>query len=190
MNIDNELYKKNFKLLCEKYSLEQIYKPLEELGFFSAPASSKYHLNYRGGLLAHSFNVFKIMIKLKNTYNISLLERDIFLSAFLHDLDKVSKYKAKEIYDSNVYIYNDVLGLQNGIGSLYLSQELGLNRIELNKDVAIAITYHMGFWEFSDFKNKINEIKKFPYAFKLLNLLRNADEIATFFLEEEKDLRD
>jgi len=180
--------KEIFKTLCEKYNLTKIIEPLQELGYFEAPASSKYHLNYKGGLLKHSYNVYCLMLKLKEVYNLKLLERDIFVSAFLHDLDKVKKYKPRVINETTIYIWDDVIGLDNGIGSLYLAtQDLGLTKAELSRDVAIAITYHMGFWGFPDFDKKTDNLKKFSYAFDLLTLLRHADEGATFILEKNRD---
>ena len=34
-----------------------VERKLNELGFFNAPASMKYHLSYEGGLFEHSMNV-------------------------------------------------------------------------------------------------------------------------------------
>lgn len=178
--------KEVFIKLSERYNMEQYIKPLEELGFFNAPASSKYHLNYKGGLLEHSLNVFKLMIKLKEIYKIDVTEKDIFLCAFLHDLDKVMKYTPKIINGATIYIWDDWLGLDNGVGSVILAKEIGIN---LSRDVRIAIVNHMGFWEINNFKEKANSIKRFIYAWDLLTLLRHADEGATFCIEKDKNIK-
>ena len=53
------------KLVMENISrngVDQIIHYLEnETDFFKAPASSKYHGAYAGGLLEHSINVFKML---------------------------------------------------------------------------------------------------------------------------------
>ena len=55
--------KDEFIYLLKNTKRENIDKLIEwlekETDFFSAPASTKYHLNYEGGLLVHSLNVFR-----------------------------------------------------------------------------------------------------------------------------------
>lgn len=46
--------------------VEDVLEELEENGFFKAPASMNHHLNYEGGLLEHSLNVYKCAIMLRN----------------------------------------------------------------------------------------------------------------------------
>ena len=63
----------------------------EESDFFSAPASSKTHGAYEGGLLVHSLSVYSI---LKNfSKNIPDAREDsIIISALLHDICKANFY--------------------------------------------------------------------------------------------------
>ena len=42
----------------ERDGIIKTMQMLERIGFFKAPASSKFPLNYEGGLLEHSINVF------------------------------------------------------------------------------------------------------------------------------------
>ena len=68
---------------------------LEHSDFFVAPASTKYHGCYEGGLLQHSLNVYdclKIGIEaagLQGTYS----EETIAIVSLMHDLCKVNYYK-------------------------------------------------------------------------------------------------
>ncbi len=39
--------------------LDTVIAKLEESGFFDAPASSKFHLSCKGGLMEHSMNVYE-----------------------------------------------------------------------------------------------------------------------------------
>ena len=41
-----------------RQGIEEVINDLEKSGFFTAPASTKHHLNYEGGLMEHSMNVF------------------------------------------------------------------------------------------------------------------------------------
>lgn len=43
---------------------EDFLKWLAENGFFTAPASTKYHGNYEGGLFDHSFMVMNLLVEL------------------------------------------------------------------------------------------------------------------------------
>ena len=46
--------------------IEETIKVIEELGFFEAPASSRFHLNQQGGLLDHSLNVCKVAMGVRD----------------------------------------------------------------------------------------------------------------------------
>ena len=45
--------------------IENVLSKLEELGFFEAPASTKFHLSSKGGLLEHSLNVYEAAMSLR-----------------------------------------------------------------------------------------------------------------------------
>ena len=54
--------KKQFQqtlLSTHRDGMENVIKHLERLGFFDAPASTKFHLNVKGGLMQHSWNVYQ-----------------------------------------------------------------------------------------------------------------------------------
>ena len=54
--------KERFLEICEqkihREGLDGLLDWLEKSDFYDAPASTKYHGNYAGGLLAHSLNVY------------------------------------------------------------------------------------------------------------------------------------
>lgn len=62
-----EIYAKFKELLLStnRKGMENVIERLEELGFFKAPASTKFHLNHEGGLLEHSMNVCDIALELR-----------------------------------------------------------------------------------------------------------------------------
>ncbi len=80
----------------------------EKSDFYTAPASTKYHLACKGGLLQHSLNVYDCLLAKKvspiwkdHLENVS--DESIILTALLHDLCKVNFYsvgqKNQKTYD-------------------------------------------------------------------------------------------
>ena len=89
------------KLLSTKREgMENVIKHLERLGFFVAPASTKFHLNVKGGLMQHSWNVYKTammlreqMILMKPELAEKLPEESVIIASLLHDVCKSNIYK-------------------------------------------------------------------------------------------------
>lgn len=76
---------------------------LEVNGFFEAPASTKYHGNYAGGLVEHSNHVFKRLLKLASDED-ARLDRmtteytadTLATVALLHGVCKIEAYKIEK----------------------------------------------------------------------------------------------
>ena len=93
-----------FNDICHKYiQREGIYDLLswlEGTDFYSAPASTRYHGDYEGGLCDHSLHVyfcFRSYVKKRCEpgYHLSMSEESIALCALFHDLCKVDIYKTE-----------------------------------------------------------------------------------------------
>lgn len=52
----------------EGSDIDGLISYLEEIGFFKAPASAKYHCSFPGGLCLHSINVYKALVNLTDTF--------------------------------------------------------------------------------------------------------------------------
>ena len=71
----------------------------ESSDFFTAPASTRYHGNFEGGLLQHSLNVYDCLCdllarpRMKDMYGISYPAESVAIAALMHDLCKVNFYK-------------------------------------------------------------------------------------------------
>ena len=79
---------------CDKYDFHLIpYDVLDEIGFFTAPASSKYHGAYEGGLCEHSLDVYHMAKKAIAGYELELTEESVVVATLFHDLCKVNFYK-------------------------------------------------------------------------------------------------
>ena len=67
--------------------------------FFTAPASTRYHNAFEGGLLRHSLNVYHCLVaylereRVKNEYGLSVSAETAAIVALLHDVCKVNFYR-------------------------------------------------------------------------------------------------
>lgn len=61
-----------------------LWRVLDEIGFFTSPASTKYHLSVPGGLLKHSINVAEAAMELCETPRFKTCDkRAVFVAALL-----------------------------------------------------------------------------------------------------------
>jgi len=84
----------------DKYEL---YKYMEDNGFFTAPASSAQskHGASEGGLLQHSINVTEQLLKLRDTLAPGISRESCILVGLTHDLGKAAYY-SKDLYVPNM----------------------------------------------------------------------------------------
>lgn len=90
----------------------------EKTDFFTAPASSKYHGAFEGGLCEHSLWVYKILLKLVEDYkelageDTTLDNESLIITALLHDISKVNTYEStvqnKKIYSPEGSKYDEM----------------------------------------------------------------------------------
>ena len=92
-----EIYKKNIHREGSEKLLDYLISGGSD--FFTAPASTKYHGSYEGGLLEHSLNVYDCLVnylertRTKEVYNMNYTDENIAIAALLHDLCKMNFYK-------------------------------------------------------------------------------------------------
>ena len=69
--------------------------------FFTAPASTKFHGNYEGGLCEHSLNVYECLCdfvkhsRFCQKHGFSFDEESLAIAALLHDVCKTNFYKTE-----------------------------------------------------------------------------------------------
>lgn len=163
---------------------------LESSDFFAAPASTRYHGNYEGGLCQHSLNVYDALVdilnrpRVKEIYGISYPEESIAIAALLHDLCKVNFYKTSFRNVKNeqgkwesvpYYTIEDNLPYGHGEKSVYIAS----GYMRLTRDEAFAIRYHMGFSGPEDAGSVGKALEMFPLAWALCV----ADMEAAYFME-------
>lgn len=64
----------------------------QKTDFYSAPASTKYHLACEGGLAAHSLNVYRLLKGKVESGLLELRSDTLIITSLLHDLCKVNFY--------------------------------------------------------------------------------------------------
>lgn len=178
----------------EREGCEELLNFLEKSDFFTAPASSRRHNNFEGGLCLHSINVYKRYIRLlQQEYGddwqkvISLESATII--ALLHDICKVNNYVTEmrnvkvngEWIQKPFYKTVDPLPYGHGEKSVYMISGF----MRLTREEAMAINWHMGGFD----PRAINgyglseAFYKFPTAF----LFHLADFMATYLDEKAVD---
>lgn len=159
--------------------------------FFEAPASTRYHGSYPGGLLEHSLNVYHCLHdymnreRVKTVYGMNVSEETIAIVALLHDLCKINCYKKsfRNVKDDNgvwqkvpSYEFDDDLPYGHGEKSVYIITGF----MRLSREEAFAIRFHMGFSGSDDIRTVGNAFEKYPLAFAL----HAADMEASYFMEQ------
>jgi hypothetical protein len=132
--------------------IENLIEYLDNSDYFVAPASSNFHGNIDGGLVKHSYQVYKILAKLSETFKRNIEPDSIIISSLLHDLCKVNFYKKIKKWkkdeknkwvDYDGYEIEDISPLGHGCKSVILLKDF----IRLKDFELYSIVYHMGIPE-------------------------------------------
>jgi hypothetical protein len=193
-------YIKRFKKIVteniERDGIDNLMEWVEhETDFFTAPASTRYHGSYEGGLVEHSLNVYdRLVWEMENTVGAGWQEiyspESIAIIALFHDLCKIDRYVITEKWrkDENgdweayeAYEYNkEKAEMGHGAQSVFYLQKF----IQLTELEAQAIFWHMGVYDISPYATlaACSETFKWnPLAF----LTHRADMAATYVTENE-----
>lgn len=191
------LVEKFEKLLLEtkRPGIENLLEFIRRSDFYTAPASTRFHGAYEGGLLEHCLNVLDCLAEKKASDNaiwhkvlVNVPSESIVISSLLHDLCKTYFYTSemrnkKEESGAWVqvpfYAVNDLIPYGHGEKSVMMIEEY----IKLYPVERYAIRWHMGSYEPKEFWNTLGTaMEKYP----LVLALHEADMEATYLLEKEK----
>lgn len=145
---------------------------LVEMGFFTAPASTKYHLAYEGGLFDHSYNVTYALLELTKQCGIRWQRAaSPYIVGMFHDLCKCDQYRhpqrddltllaGEPMYDIKRWEHNpDTLLKGHGDKSVMLLSQF----YKLTEEEIMCIRYHMGaFTEKEEWKGYTDAIHRYP----------------------------
>ena len=136
---------------------------LSESDFFYAPASTMRHGSFRGGLAAHSYEVYKEFDRQVDNYSLKVPRESRLISAILHDACKINIYaenklKKGNLSESKPYKINNSFPYGHGEKSVLIAQKY----ISLTEQESMLIRWHMGPYEpnFEDYQDSVE--KYFP----------------------------
>ena len=202
---DIERNKKEFISLIysieREFNKDRLIEWLENRSdFFTAPASSKYHGSYEGGLCNHSLNVYYSLKNLAQNFlsyeidqegnqHFKYSEDSLKIVGLLHDISKANYY---EKYFRNVkdekgnwvqvpeYKVRDdrfIFGSKEQTAEFMVS-----NFIPLTVDERISILHSSGGQAYDSTQTNVATIFN---ACELTTLLHTADLLSTFVLEHD-----
>ena len=177
----------NLLRTVKRDGIENLIEFLEKSDFFTAPASTRFHGNFEGGLAEHSLKVYEIL-KHKVEHNIKGIkteEESIIIIGLLHDICKTNFYKIDYRNAKNAlgvwekvpyYTIEDTIPYGHGEKSVMMISEY----IKLTPEEKYAIRWHMGYTEPKEVYNTIGAAyTKYPIAL----LTHEADLEATYFYD-------
>ena len=173
--------------------IENLMHFLENSDFFEAPASARYHLNYKSGLVEHSLNVYKCLLEEIKFLGLSkkYSHETLALVSLFHDICKINRYEESTRNVKNkdtgqweqVPFYatrEDTFEMGHGALSVYYIQKY----MHLTDEEATAIYWHMGAFDLSSYSSAAGLSKCYsvnPLSFAL----HRADMLATYKVENE-----
>ena len=188
-----EIYKENITRPGADRLLEWLDSPNSD--FFTAPASTRFHSSYEGGLLQHSLNVYDCLKAYLETdlaavtFGMDFSDETVAIVSLLHDICKVNLYRVSMRNKKNdetgqwervpFYEFHDTLPYGHGEKSVYIIGSF----MRLSRDEAMAIRWHMGFSGEENVNTIGNALDMYPLALAT----HIADMNATFMMEGRPD---
>lgn len=184
--------KEDFINLYTKYikrpGAKELLDWLETTDFYHAPASTRFHGNYEGGLCEHSVNVWEELVRLLKAYpEMKVTAESAAVVTLLHDLCKIGCYKV-ELRNQKVngvwvqrptYVFKEDYPFGgHGSKSVYLIQRY----MALSEAEASAVNSHMGAWDRIPTDYSIGGVYEENHLAWLLHV---ADESATYVRESK-----
>lgn len=178
----------------DRPGIDELLEYLESSDFFIAPASTKYHEPYDGGLAHHSLKVFEIADTLfmvvhgREEYEKAV--DSIKLTAICHDMCKINIYKKGQLWRKDSkgkwesytgYIFAD----ENPLATHGPKSTILLSRfVKLKDEEAMAISWHSG--SFGLGTNDMNSLMKANEKHPLVLMIHMADMLSACDFEDDK----
>lgn len=211
--MNNEENIKKFEELfsgIKRSGAERILNYIRQSDFYTAPASTKYHLSVKGGLLQHSLDVYDaLQAEKKNPIWGKALEKvseeSLLIVSLLHDLCKTYYYaegtKNQKTYDPEVVASADRKSVKKDSMGEFVWETVPCYTVEnkyplghgsrsvifimkmmpLTMEETTAIYWHMGaYCDQGQWIELREAYKKYPLALAL----HHADMVATYLMEE------
>ena len=196
MDIQN--LKDKFLDICKntikRDGIDDLLEWIEKSDFFVAPASTKYHGAYAGGLVEHSLNVYECLKGIVSRYpELNISDETVAIVSLFHDICKANFYKvgtrnvkdeeSGQWYKKEVYEIDEKFPIGHGEKSCIIIQWF-LKR--LTTDELLAIRYHMGGFDVVVKGGDFSMSKAYEMS-PLAPMLHLADMEATYLIESRKE---
>jgi len=204
MNIENNITRFEAELAkVQRPGMDKLLEYIRKSDFYTAPASTKYHLAAPGGLLQHSLNVLDALRGLLDWRSdgaweyraagkvvATIPDESVTVMALLHDICKTHFYGTSTRNVKNdatgkwekvpFYTVDDKMPLGHGPKSaMIVKQYTTLTTAEM-----YAIWHHMGA---TGDRNNDNAVGQSIEMFPAVLALHTADMMASRFMEGEKE---
>lgn len=192
---------------------EELMEYIRKSDFYTAPASTRFHLSCEGGLLQHSLNVYRcLQQKVESSFIWKKMLADVpaeslIICGLLHDLCKTYFYKAdyknQKTYDPDKVAAAESWQVKRDNGGAFVWEQASYYTVDdqipyghgeksvmmieqfmrLTGQERYAIRWHMGY---SEPKEAYQQLSQAMDKYPLVLALQEADQEASCLLEEEK----
>lgn len=179
-----ELMKDLFEVRHKTDKFEKFASWITGTDFFTAPASTRFHGSFEGGLCEHHLDVYNETVDLLTLPKFQHVNADsAYLVALVHDFCKIGQYVP---YMRNVK--NDETGqwekvqaykydkpafpLGHGVTSMWIASKL----IPMSFEEMLAVRWHMG--SYRCIYDELGELQESNERYPLVLLLQFADQLS------------
>ena len=172
----------------EGSNIEGLINKLCSSDFFTAPASTKYHGAFKGGLCRHCLDVYIVLKNMVMANNLDINEESLIICALMHDFSKMNLYESTY---TNKKVYSESGSKSDNAGRFDWVSEPGYKTVSvderfvygnheetsefmirqfipLNVEESVAILYHHGGMGYDSTKADISLIySRYPLALML-----------------------
>ena len=134
------------------------YSRLVWMGFLEAPASTRFHGNYEGGLFDHSYTVAKALVDMTEKLGLCWERPESpWIVGMFHDLCKLDAYEIKNV-DPPEYDHVDTILKGHGEKSVMIASTL----LRLTEEEVYCIRFHMGAFNHEEMREYSRAVEKYP----------------------------
>ena len=182
-----EKFIEEYNKYIKREGAKELLEWIESTDFFTAPASTRFHNSFEGGLVDHSLNVLYELGTECGLTKTCTNQETIAIVGLLHDLCKTNIYthetRNKKINGKweqvPYYGVEDTFPYGHGEKSVFLIERF----MKLTEEEAVAIRFHMGPFEGEKMRGTVSDaFSKFP-----LTLSAYIADCRATFLRESKD---
>ena len=165
-------YLEEIRMPALRKNVLHLYDDIEEK-LKANPASIKYHHNYPSGLYIHTLEVMRFALEFFEMYKEKMVRYftrdDVILVAFIHDLEKIKKYKKNQSQNAGIsephFTYNyGKLDMNDSTEVVNLIGRYGVHLTDLQVN---ALVLHMGGWSVD--RGKLTELAALMHVADLMS---------------------